>query len=103
VLVCVHKERELAQVERRYPAEHYVLVDDKLAVLAAAKAIWGERLTTVFPRQGHYARDPHILASSPVADLAVDRIGDLLSYDRAALLRARAAAAPRPQAREGGS
>ena len=55
VLIYIHKEQELDDVERRYPAEHYVLVDDKLRILTAVKARWGERLTTVFPRQGHYA------------------------------------------------
>ena len=58
VLIYIHKELELDDVERRYPAEHYVLVDDKLRILAAVKKVWGERVTTVFPRQGHYAHDP---------------------------------------------
>jgi FMN phosphatase YigB (HAD superfamily) len=80
-LVYVHKERELHDVERRYPAERYVLVDDKLRILAAVKASWGERVTTVFPRQGHYATDPGILAAHPPADVAVERIGDLLELD----------------------
>jgi FMN phosphatase YigB (HAD superfamily) len=81
VLVYVHKEQELEDVERRFPAARYVLVDDKLRILTAIKAVWGERVTTVFPRQGHYARDPHILASSPPADIGIDRIGDLLALD----------------------
>lgn len=83
VLVYVHKEHELEDVEGRFPAERYVLVDDKLRILTAVKAVWGERVTTVFPRQGHYAHDPEILASSPPADLAIDRIGDLLALDPA--------------------
>jgi FMN phosphatase YigB (HAD superfamily) len=80
-LIYVHKERELADVEARYPAVHYVMVDDKLRILAAIKKIWGRRVTTVFVRQGHYARDPKILASCAPADLSVGRIGDLLNYD----------------------
>jgi FMN phosphatase YigB (HAD superfamily) len=85
VLIYVHKEAELADVEARYPAAHYVLVDDKLRILTAAKRHWGRRLTTVFPRQGHYATDPKVLASHPPADVALDRIGDLLAYDAGAL------------------
>ena len=81
VLIYVHKEHELAEVERRYPAEHYVLVDDKLRILAAVKKSWGSRVTTVFPRQGHYAHDPKILSSYPPADVSIERIGDLLSHD----------------------
>ena len=61
VLVYVHKELEIEDVERRYPAERYVFVDDKLRLLTAFKEVWGDRVTTVFPRQGHYARDPDIL------------------------------------------
>ncbi len=95
VLIYVHKERELDDVERRYPAEHYVLVDDKLRILTAVKGVWGDRVTTVFPRQGHYARDPEVLATCPPADLTVDRIGDLLDHDRSVLL-ARAAAVTGP-------
>jgi len=86
VLIYVHKEQELDDVEQRYPAEHYVLVDDKLRILTVVKKIWGSRVTTVFPRQGHYAQDPQVLASYPPADLAIGRIGDLLDYDVAALL-----------------
>ena len=78
VLIYIHKEQELTEVERRYPREHYVLVDDKLRILAAVKESWGERVTTVFPRQGHYALDPEALAKYPPADIAVDAIGDLL-------------------------
>lgn len=81
VLIYVHKEQELDDVEQRYPAEHYVLVDDKLRVLTAIKKIWGSRVTTVFPRQGHYAQDPQVLASYPPADLTIQHIGDLLKYD----------------------
>ena len=81
VLIYVHKELELEDVERRYPADHYVFVDDKLRLLAAFKAGWGDRVTTVFPRQGHYARDPEILRHHPAADITIDRIGDLLEID----------------------
>jgi FMN phosphatase YigB (HAD superfamily) len=78
VLIYVHKERELDDVERRYPAARYVLVDDKIRVLAAVKAAWGDRVTTVFPRQGHYALDGELVARYPAADVTVDRIDDLL-------------------------
>lgn len=81
VLIYIHKERELEEVERCYPADHYVLVDDKLSILTVVKQAWGLRVTTVFPRQGHYARDPRLLAAFPAADISVDRIGDLLAYD----------------------
>ena len=81
VLIYIHKERELEEVERCYPADHYVLVDDKLSILTVVKQAWGLRVTTVFPRQGHYARDPRILAAFPAADISMDRIGDLLAYD----------------------
>jgi FMN phosphatase YigB (HAD superfamily) len=88
VLIYIHKERELADVEQRYPAEHYVLVDDKLRILTAVKQVWGSRLTTVFPRQGHYAQDPAILGAYPPADITIERIGALLRFDRATLLDA---------------
>ena len=81
VLIYVHKEHELADVERCYPAGHYVLVDDKLRILAAVKDAWGSRVTTVFPRQGHYAHDPRIVDSYPPADVELERISDLLSLD----------------------
>jgi FMN phosphatase YigB (HAD superfamily) len=81
VLIYVHKEQELDDVERFYPADHYVLIDDKLRILAAVKKIWGERVTTVFPKQGHYAHDPKILAEFPPADIELARIGDLITCD----------------------
>lgn len=87
VLIYLHKEQMLDDVERRYPARHYIMVDDKLRILAAMKKTWGDRLTTVFPRQGHYALDPKNMASYPPADLAVECIGDLLNYDLPALYR----------------
>src|SRR5690348_7232829 len=88
VLIYVHKEEALKDVERRYPAEHYVLVDDKLRILTAVKEAWGKRVTTVFPRQGEFALNPATLASYPPADITVERIADLLSYDLADLLPA---------------
>ncbi len=81
VLIYIHKEHELDEVERRYPADHYVLVDDNLRILTAVKQAWGARVTTVFPRQGHYADDHGILAAFPAADISLGRIGDLLEYD----------------------
>jgi len=86
VLIYVHKEQELDDVEQRYAAEHYVLVDDKLRILAAVKEFWGPRVTTVFVRQGHYATDPKIVASYPPADISIERIGDLLQYQLPKLL-----------------
>jgi FMN phosphatase YigB (HAD superfamily) len=87
VLIYIHKERELDDVERRFPADHYVLVDDKLRILTAVKTVWGRRVTTVFPRQGHYARAAEV-ATCPPADVTIERIGELLRYDLAALLAA---------------
>jgi phosphoglycolate phosphatase-like HAD superfamily hydrolase len=81
VLIYIHKEQELDDVALRYPARRYVLVDDKLRILAAVKAIWADRVSTVFPRQGHYAIDPKVLAQHPAADVSVDKIGDLLQFD----------------------
>src|SRR6266571_5275104 len=86
VLIYIHKEEALDDVQRRYPAQHYVLVDDKLRILTTVKQAWNSRVTTVFPRQGQYAHDPNILAACPAADLTVERIGDLLQNDLSALL-----------------
>jgi len=83
VFIYLHKEKELADVEQRCPAKHYVVVEDKLRLLAAIKKIWGRRVTTVFVRQGHYALDPKILADYPAADISVEQIGDLLQCDSA--------------------
>ena len=88
VLIYIHKEQMLDDVSDRYPARHYVMVDDKLRILAAMKTLWGDRLTTVFPRQGHYALDPKIIAANPPAEIAIERIGDLVQYDLPTLLRA---------------
>jgi FMN phosphatase YigB (HAD superfamily) len=89
VLIYIHKEGELAYVERLYPARHYVLIDDKLRILAAVKKIWGGRVTTVFPKQGHYALDPKTLAEYPPADIELARIADLIDCDLAAFLNKR--------------
>ncbi len=86
VLIYIHKELELADVERRYPAAHYVMVDDKLRILTAMKQSWGDRLTTVFPRQGHYALDAAEVAKYPAADIEIGRIGDLLENEKFAAI-----------------
>jgi len=85
VLIYVHKEKELDDVESRYPADRYVLVDDKLRILHAVKEIWGERVTTVFPRQGHYALDPEQISRYPAADVTIEAIGELNTLDLGAL------------------
>jgi FMN phosphatase YigB (HAD superfamily) len=84
VLIYVHKENMLENVEKLYPAQHYVMVDDKLRLLTAIKKIWGKRVTTVFVKQGHYANEPRILDRYPPADIHLDSIGNLLDYDKAA-------------------
>src|SRR5437763_8516600 len=88
VLIYIHKEQELDDVEQRYPGHHYLLIDDKRRILTAVKRVWEGRVTTVFVRQGHYAHDPEAVATHPPADLTVERIGDLLAYDLATLLAA---------------
>lgn len=88
VLIYIHKEEQLEDVERLYPARQYVLVDDKLRILSAVKRTWGAQVTTVFPRQGSYAYDPNILATCPPADITIERIGDLIDYDLPTLLAA---------------
>jgi FMN phosphatase YigB (HAD superfamily) len=88
VLIYVHKEFELDDVVERYPADSYVLIDDKLRILTAVKKVWGSRVTTVFPRQGHYAVDTKILSTYPHADITINRIGELVDYDLRTLLRA---------------
>jgi hypothetical protein len=85
VLIYIHKEQELDDVQQRYPAERYVLIDDKLRILSAVKMSWGSRVTTVFPRQGHYAMDRQVLARYPPADVTITRIGDLLNHDLSTL------------------
>jgi len=81
VLIYVHKQMELAAIERAYPARHYVMIDDKLAILDAIKQVWGERVTTVFPRQGHFAFDSALIAKHPPADTTIERIADLMTSD----------------------
>jgi len=87
VLIYVHKEQELEHVRKFYPADHYVLIDDKLRILSAVKSAWGDAVTTVFPRQGHYALDPHETAKYPRADIELARIGELLKHDLSSFLK----------------
>jgi FMN phosphatase YigB (HAD superfamily) len=86
VLIYIHKETELDDVAQRYPADHYVLVDDKVRILAEVKRQWGTRVTTVFPRQGHYANDPKEVAKYPAPDFTIERIGEFLKFDLDTLL-----------------
>ena len=86
VLIYIHKERELADVEQRFPAEHYVFVDDKPRLCGAIKAHWGPRVTTVFPRQGHYAHDAEEIAKYPAPDVTIERIGELADLELPALI-----------------
>ncbi len=86
VLIYIHKEQMLEQVQRFYPSSHYVMVDDKVRILAAMKAIMGDRLVTVFARQGHYAEDVATLANYPAADHTIEHINDLLAFDVRKLL-----------------
>ncbi|MGH8397006.1 MAG: HAD family hydrolase [Gammaproteobacteria bacterium] len=92
VLIYIHKELMLEQVMQRYPARHYVMVDDKLRILAAMKHVMSDDLTTVFPRQGHYALDPKITAANPPAEITINVIGDLIDYKLPVLLGNAAAA-----------
>ena len=87
VLIYVHKQLELAAIERAYPAERYVLIDDKIAILDAVKQGWGKRVTTVFPKQGHYAFDPALLAKHPAADITIGGIAELMTNDQLKLMR----------------
>jgi FMN phosphatase YigB (HAD superfamily) len=86
VLIYIHKELALDDVEQRYPAAHYVLIDDKPRILAAVKAVWGDRVTTVMPRQGQFALDQKVLQGLPPPDLTIERIGDLLGSDLSGLV-----------------
>ena len=88
MLIYVHKEQQLDDIEKRYPAQHFVLVDDKLRILTAFKNAWGSRLTTIFPLQGHYAHDHELVAAHPAADITIERIGELLEYDLPTMLAA---------------
>jgi FMN phosphatase YigB (HAD superfamily) len=87
VLIYIHKEQMLEEISRIYPAQHYVMVDDKLRILAAMKQQWGERLTTIFPRQGHYALDPKVTAAFPAADVTIESIGALAQVDLKSSIR----------------
>jgi FMN phosphatase YigB (HAD superfamily) len=86
VLIYIHKEEMLDAVAELYPARRYVMIDDKLRILAAMKKTWKNRLTTIFPRQGHYALDPGNIAAYPPADITIERIGALVNADLATLL-----------------
>ena len=88
VLIYVHKELELDDVEAKYPATHYVMVDDKVRILAALKKHWGARVTTVFPRQGHYALDAAQVAKYPEPDITLQRVGELQKYSMEQILAA---------------
>jgi FMN phosphatase YigB (HAD superfamily) len=77
VLIYIHKELMLDDVALRFPAQHYVMFDDKIRILTAMKEVWHDRLTTVFVKQGHYALDPEIVSKYPPADLSVNRIGEV--------------------------
>jgi FMN phosphatase YigB (HAD superfamily) len=99
VLIYIHKERMLDAVAQGYPARRYVMIDDKLRILAAMKNAWGDRLTTVFARQGHYAFDAANVAAYPPAELSVDRIGDLVDLALAAFLGNRNAEGTKPEQR----
>ena len=88
VLIYVHKEQELADAEAKYPAKHYVMVDDKVRLLAAIKEHWGARVTTIFPRQGHYAHDTTEVARYPKPDITIERIGELQKYSLDEILSA---------------
>jgi FMN phosphatase YigB (HAD superfamily) len=88
VLIYIHKEEELDDVEKRYPADRFVLIDDKLRILSAVKELWDSRLTSIWPKQGHYALDPETERKYPPPDLAINRIGDLVRYDLPAILTA---------------
>ncbi|HSZ62710.1 MAG TPA: HAD family hydrolase [Terriglobales bacterium] len=88
VLIYIHKEMELADVEEKYPAAYYVMVDDKVRILAAIKQHWGARVTTVFPRQGHYAMDATEVARYPKPDITLERVGELQKYSLAEILAA---------------
>ena len=86
ILIYIHKEQELHDVVRRFPADHYVLVDDKVRILSAIKDIWGKKVTTVFPVQGHYALDDETVANYPPPDIKIERIGQMLDLSPDSLI-----------------
>jgi FMN phosphatase YigB (HAD superfamily) len=93
-LIYIHKETMLDEVERQYPADHYVLIDDKVRILSAIKGVWGPRVTTVFARQGHYAADRETVKRYPAADVTVGTIADLLAHTGPKLIAAASSRAP---------
>jgi FMN phosphatase YigB (HAD superfamily) len=97
VLIYIHKQHELQDIESKYPADHYVLIDDKLPILTPVKQGWGARVTTVFPRQGQYAHDPQLVASNPTPDLTIECIADVLAYDMTSLVSADSSRRPSGQ------
>ena len=86
ILIYIHKEEELDDIERRYPAKHYVLVDDKIRILSAIKDIWGDKITTAFVKQGHYALDQSEVSKYRKADLEIEKIGDILQINKEKLV-----------------
>ena len=88
VLIYIHKELELDDIAERYPADHYVLIDDKVRILTTVKRAWNSRVTTVFPCQGYYAMDQNEVAKYPPPDLAIEHIATLLNYDLSSLVAA---------------
>ena len=98
VMIYIHKEQQLHDVEQLFPADHYVLIDDKIRILSEVKKIWGARVTTVFPRQGHYALDEKLVSSYPPADITIENIGELLNFNLEDLL-GRVIPNPRAEAR----
>lgn len=86
VLIYIHKEMELDDIQERYPADHYIFIDDKVRILSAVKKAWGSRVTTIFPRQGHYAVDEKEVAKYPKPDFTIDRIGELMETDLSAII-----------------
>ncbi len=88
ILIYIHKELELDDVEAKYPATHYVMVDDKVRILAEIKKHWGARVTTVFPHQGHYALDASLEARYPKPDITIERIGELQRHSLGQILSA---------------
>ena len=86
VMIFVHKEKRLDEVTRLYPADRYVMIDDKLTILTSMKATWRDDLVTIWPRQGHYATEAAAKANCPPADLTIDHIGELAHFDFSSLL-----------------
>jgi|SRR5215831_15548520 len=95
VLIYIHKEDALEDVQQRYPSEQYVLIDDKLRILTAVKKHWGDRVTTVFPRQGKFANNPAVVAANPEPDITIEDISDVLAMELATLLGTKAKSSPR--------